>query len=62
MITGTVPVKIVPTPRRITEGVKVIASDPYMEESEESRWVFLEEGKTWYYHTDYQAIELRKEA
>lgn len=61
MITGTVPLRIPPTPHQITEGVRVIGDHPYMLRGEESRWVYTGGSKRWYYNMETGAIELGKE-
>ena len=57
---GFIPSLIVPY--RITDGVKVIADEPYMtQEAEEERWVYAPPGQHYYFNTETGEIRLFKD-
>ena len=57
---GFIPSLIVPY--RSTDGVKVIAGEPYMAlEAEEERWVYAPDGQYYYFNIETGEIRLFKD-
>jgi hypothetical protein len=63
MSVSIVPAIKIPEPiQRFEDGVKVISGDPYMEETDEpQRYVWVEQGYHWYYNTETEDIQMRKD-
>jgi len=55
-------IKVPEAIHRFEDGVKVIAGEPYMEETNEpQRYIWVEEGYRWYYNTETEEIRMRKD-
>lgn len=56
------PIGFIPaTYRTITEGVKLVANEPYMLQDQETVWVHAEDNKHWYFNTVTKEIRERRD-